>query len=229
MVIGGPTVASVADLRGKRVGVEVGFVDHLLLLKALEANGMTEADVELVNMATNELPQALATGAVEAIAAWQPNSGQALKTVAGSKPLYTSADQPGLIYDLLYASRESVETRREDWQNVVRTWYDVVDFFQDPANRDEAVRILSARVGLTAEEYAPLLDGTYILSLDEAIGVMTGGAEAGLGSLSGSTAAVDDFNVGYEVYGAPEAGPEYLDATLASALAAEREALAAAE
>jgi NitT/TauT family transport system substrate-binding protein len=227
MVIGGPSVASVADLRGRKVGVEVGFVDHLLLLKALEANGMTEADVELVNMPTNELPQALASGAVDAIAAWQPNSGQALKTVAGSQPLYTSADLPGLIYDLLYVAPESLAGRRADWENVVRTWYQIVEFVEDPANREESLRILASRVNLTPAEYAPLLEGTHILPLEEAVAVMTGGVEEGLSSVAGSSEAVDEFNVRYEVYAAPELKDSYLDATLARVVATERGALAA--
>jgi hypothetical protein len=36
MVIGGPGIESVKDLKGKKVGVEVGFVSHLLLLDALK-------------------------------------------------------------------------------------------------------------------------------------------------------------------------------------------------
>ena len=36
---------------------------------------MKETDVKLVNVKTNETPQALASGQVDAIGAWQPNSG----------------------------------------------------------------------------------------------------------------------------------------------------------
>ena len=53
---------SIRDLKGLRVGVEVGFVGHLLLLTALEAHDMSEEDVTLVNIPTNELTQALARG-----------------------------------------------------------------------------------------------------------------------------------------------------------------------
>src|SRR5210317_1212318 len=42
MVIGKPGINSVKDLKGKKIGVEIGFVSHLLLLNALEKNGMTE-------------------------------------------------------------------------------------------------------------------------------------------------------------------------------------------
>ena len=142
MVVGRPGIESISDLKGLRVGVEVGFVGHLLLLTALEAHGMTEHDVTLVNIPTNELPQALAAGSVDAITAWQPNSGQALKVVPGSKRLYSSADSPGIIYDLLYVSHESLAARRDDWAKVVRVWYRIVAFMQDPANRAEMLEIL---------------------------------------------------------------------------------------
>lgn len=218
MVIGGPKVASLKDLKGKKVGVEVGFVSHLLLLKALESAGLTETDVELVNIPTNETPNALASGAVDAISAWQPNSGQALKIVPGSKKLYSSADTPGIIYDLLYVSAESLATRRADWAKVVKLWYRVVSYMRDPANKQEMLKILAARVQLEPAVYEPLLGGTYVLGLDEALGVWTGGKDKGLASLAGSDAVVDAFNVKYKIYDKPEAKTSYHDASLTKAL-----------
>ena len=206
------------DLKGKKIGVEVGFVDHLLLLKALESAGMTESDVTLVNIPTNELPNALASGAVDAISAWQPNSGKALEIVPGSKKLYTSANTPGIIYDLLYVSQESLATRRAEWAKVVKLWYRVVAYMKDPANKAEMLKILAARVQLDPKTYEPLLAGTYILSLDEAIGVFTGSKDQGLKSLAGSDAVVDAFNVKYKIYEKPEAKPSYHDASLTKAL-----------
>ena len=222
MVVAGPGLATMRDLRGKKIGVEVGFVDHLLLLHALESAGVAPSDVEFVNVPTNELPQALAAGGVDAISAWQPASGQALKIVSGSKPVYTSAEAPGIIYDMLQVSRESLSARRADWLNVVRTWYDVVDYVNDPANKDEMLRILAARVNLTPEEYEPLLGGTYILPLPEAIEVLTGAQDAGFESVAGSSATVDAFNVENQVYPALEFAPAYLDPSLTLEVAKER-------
>src|SRR5690349_13330011 len=59
MIVGAPGINSIKDLKGKKIGIEVTLVEHLLLLKALEANGMKQSDVELVNTATNETPQTL--------------------------------------------------------------------------------------------------------------------------------------------------------------------------
>ncbi len=211
-IVGGPGISSIADLKGKKVGVEIGFVCHLLLLKGLEAAGMTEADVELVNMSTNDAAQTLASGDVAAIGAWQPNSGQALAEVAGSSEIFTSADAPGIIYDLLYVSPESLKAQRDDWMKVVGVWYQIVDYLQDPANMDEALEILSARVEITPEEYRPFFGGTKILTLDEALEVWED-AE-GFGSVYGSSVIADKFNVDNAVYEKPQDTDAYLDPSL---------------
>jgi len=212
MLVAAPGIESVADLKGKKVGVEVGFVGHLLLLNALEKAGMTESDVELVNVPTNETPQVLASGDVSAIVAWQPNSGQALSLVPGSKPLYTSADEPGLIYDVLAVSPASLADNAEAWSKVIDVWYKTVDFINNDETKKEALSIMSARVGLTPEEYEPLLGGTKLLGLEEAKGYFAKGE--GFDSLWGSTKISDDFNVKYEVYPDGQDLESYIDGTL---------------
>jgi NitT/TauT family transport system substrate-binding protein len=216
MIVARPGISSVKDLKGRKVGVEIGFVDHLLLLKALEANGMKESEITLVNVPTHETPKALASGDVEAIAAWQPNSGQALKAVAGSKAIYTSADAPGLIYDVLAVNPASLSSRRSDWQKIVKVWYRVVAYLQDPATREDAVRIMAARVNLPPEEYKGFIDGTRFLTLDEARKAFQKGS--GLDSIYGSTGKVDQFNVVNKVYAESQKVTDYLDPSFTEAL-----------
>lgn len=211
MVVAKPGIESVKDLKGKKIGVEVGFVSHLLLLKALEANGLTEADVTLVNVPTHETPKAFASGDVDAIVAWQPNSGQALKAVPGSKAVFTSKDAPGLIYDVLAVNPASLSARAEDWKKVAKVWYRIVDFFMDPATRPEAIKIMSARVNLPPEEYAAFVDGTKILTLEEAKKAFQKGP--GLDSIYGSSEIVDKFNVDNKVYEKPQPVADYIDSS----------------
>ena len=198
MVVAKPGIASVKDLKGKKIGVEVGFVDHLLLLKALEANGLKEEDVTLVNVPTAETPKALASGDVDAIAAWQPNSGQALKAVPGSKTIYSSADVPGLIYDVLAVSPSSLSARGDDWKKVAKVWYKIVDYLSNPATKADAIKSMSARVNLPPEEYAAFVTGTKILTLEEAKKAFKSGP--GLDSIQGSGDLVNKFNVDNKVY-----------------------------
>lgn len=216
MVIAQPGVKSLKDLKGKKIGVEIGFVDHLLLLKGLEANGMKESDVELVNVPTAETPKALESKDVTAIAAWQPNSGQALKAVPGSTAIYTSADVPGLIYDVLAVNPASLSAKPEDWKKVVQVWNKVAAYINDPATQDDAVKIMAARVNLTPEEYKPFLKGTKILSLEEAKKAFKKGD--GLDSIYGSGVVVDKFNVDNKVYEKPQPVADYIDATITESL-----------
>jgi NitT/TauT family transport system substrate-binding protein len=216
MIVGAPGITSLKDLKGKKVGVEIGFVDHLLLLNGLKKHGMQESDVTLTNVPTNETPQVLASGDVAAIAAWQPNSGMALKLVAGAKPIYTSADEPGLIYDVLAVSPKSLSTRRADWQKVVKVWYRVVDYIHDPKTHKDAVKIMASRVGVTPTEYEAFVGGTKILTLQEAKKFFAKGK--GFASLYGSTQIVDDFNVANQVYKKPQTVDSYIDPSLTNAM-----------
>ena len=189
--------------------LEEGFVPHLLTLKALEANGMSESDIQIVNTPTDKTPQVLKSDDVSAICAWQPNSGAALKEVPGSKAIFTSADAPGLIYDCLCVGPRTLKRDRADWVKVAKVWYRIVDYLKDEENTDEALEILSSRVKVTPEEYEVFLDGTYILSWDEAKTVWEKGDS--LKSIYGSTKVSDDFNVKYDVYKAPLNIERYLD------------------
>lgn len=219
MIVAAPGIESVAGLKGKKVGLEEGFVTHLLLLTGLEKNGMKAEDVTIVNTPTNETPQVLASKDVDAIGAWQPSSGQALKALPGSKPVFTSADAPGIIYDLLYVSAESLEKNRAEWAKVVKVWYRIADYIRDEENIDEALKILSGRVKITPEEYEPFLKGTYILTLDEAIKRWEKGE--GLGNVYGSSMVVDAFNLKAGVYEKAQDVSKYLDPSLTKALVSE--------
>ena len=216
MIVAKAGISSVKDLKGKKVGVEIGFVDHLLLLKALQLNGLKESDVTLVPMATNDAAQVLGSGQVDAVAAWQPNSGQALKTVKGSKAIFTSADVPGLIFDALAVSPSSLTKNKAAWAKVVKAWYKTVDFILDPKNEKEVLDILSARVNLKPAEYAGLLKGTHLLTLAEAKKAFV--KAAGLESVYGSSQLVDGFNTANKVYDEAQKIDTYFDPSFVAAL-----------
>lgn len=215
MIIGKPGVRSIKALKGKKVAVEMGFVEHLLLLNGLKKAGMKESDVTLVNAKTNEMPQMLASGDVAAVGAWQPIAGQTMKSVPGARPIYTSADEPGLIYDVLAVNPASAKQRRADWIKVVKVWDRVVKYINDPKTQPDAVKIMAARVGVSPATYLPLLKGTKLLSLDDAKKIYVKGE--GFKTLYGSSKIADDFNVANDVYKSPENLDSYLDASFTNA------------
>lgn len=213
MVVALPGIKSLKDLKGKKIGVEIGFVDHLLLLNGLKKAGMTEADVELVNTPTDQTPQVLASGQISAIAAWQPNSGAALKAVAGSTPIYTSADEPGLIYDMVAVSPQSLARSRGDWVKFIKVWDKIVAYLANPTTRDDGIAIMAARAGVDPAEYADFMSGTQLVSLAEGAKFMSS-MSGGFDSVMGSTKIADEFNVANEVYAEPLDIKSYIDASL---------------
>ena len=212
MIVGKPGIKSLKDLKGKKIGLETGLVEHLLLLNGLKKAGLKETDVTIVNTPTNETPQALASGDLAAIGAWQPNSGEAMKRVPGAKPIYTSADEPGLIYDVLTVSPASLSTRRADWVKIVKVWDKVVTYINDPKTQPDAVKIMAARVGIKPETYLPLLKGTKLLTLEEGKAIFV--KADGFKSLYGSTKIVDDFNVKAGIYKTPQDLSKAIDPSL---------------
>lgn len=209
MIVAKPGIKSIADLKGKKVAVEVGLVDHLLLVNALKKAGLKESDVKLINAKTNELPQVFTAPDIAAIGVWQPIAGEAMKAVPGSKPLYTSADEPGLIYDVIAASPASAKSRKADWLKVLKVWDKVVAYIRDPKTSADAIKIMAARSGVTPTEYQTFVNGTHFLNMSEGQKLYVKGE--GFGSLYGSTKFVDKFNVANKVYPKSENVDSYLD------------------
>ena len=215
MIVAKPGIKSLKQLKGKKVSVEIGLVEHLLLLNGLKKAGMSESDVTLVNAKTNEMPQMLSSGDVAAIGAWQPISGQSMKAVPGARPIYTSADEPGLIYDVLAVNPAVAKNRRADWLKVLKVWDHVVHYIYDPKTQPDAVKIMAARVGLTPAAYLPLIKGTKLIDLAEGRKIFV--KAEGFKSLYGSTKTADDFNVKNGVYKTAQDVDSYIDPSFTNA------------
>ena len=156
---------------------------------------------------------------MDAIAAWQPNSGQALKAVAGSTSIYSSADEPGLIYDTITVSPQSLAQNRAAWVKLVSVWDKVLAYINDPKTKADALKIMAARTGSTPEEYGAFLGGTRFLSLAESAKIIADKGD-GFKTLTGSSKASDEFNVANGVYKEAQPVPSYIDYTVtAEALA----------
>lgn len=213
MIVAKPGINSLADLKGKKVGLELGLVENLLIANGLKKVGLSDADVEIVNVKTNETPQVLSSPDISAIGAWEPISGAAMQAAAGSKPIYTSADEPGLIYDVVAVTPASLASRKADWAKVLKVWDRVVAYVNDPATQPDALKIMAARVAVEPAAYKKFVDGTKLLTSAEGAKIFDKGD--GFGSLYGSSKNADAFNVKAGVYKEPQDIDSYIDASIA--------------
>jgi NitT/TauT family transport system substrate-binding protein len=161
-------IKSVKDLKGKKVAVEEGTVDHFLLVQALKRVNMTTKDLQLVPLETSKAAEAFATGKVDATAVFAPFTTTALKR-AGSRELFSSKDFPGSISDHLVFNRKFVNEHPEKVQAIVNSWFATLDRINQGKTKDEAELIMSKRSGVSMAEYKDYLDGTKIFSVEENI------------------------------------------------------------
>ena len=91
-IVGGPNVKSIADLKGKKLGMQFGgsseLVDYFLLKQA----GLDlYKDVQLINVQQSQLPQALSQGLIDAAGAYAPEYDR-LQQLPGAKVIGANED-----------------------------------------------------------------------------------------------------------------------------------------
>jgi NitT/TauT family transport system substrate-binding protein len=155
----GPKIKSFAELRGHKVALEQYSISHFVLYTALAHNGLKPNDVTVVNLAAGDAAAAFMSGGVDAAVVWNPWISQIEKSGKGT-PLFTSAQMPGLIPDLLVAQARALQTQtqRKDLVGMIRAWLDVVAFIR--AQPEHAVAIMSHVVSMSPEQYRVFLPGT---------------------------------------------------------------------
>ncbi len=171
-VIARDGVRGLADLRGKRVAVEQGTVDHYLLLLALAEVGLTQADIELVPMATGDAVAAFKEGRVDAVGAFAPFTSTALE-LPGSRAIATSAEFPGAIPDHLVVRTAVAAQHPDAVQAVVDSWFDVLDSIR--ADRGAAVAVMAARAGVDLNQYDSYESGTTLFTWRQNLDAFTPG------------------------------------------------------
>lgn len=76
----GSGIASLADLKGKKVGVPLGSTAHYSLMGALAHEGIAESDVQIMGMPPDQIAAAWEQGAIDAGFVWEPVQNQILQT-----------------------------------------------------------------------------------------------------------------------------------------------------
>ena len=157
-------IKTIADLEGKTVATELGTVDHLLLLTALAENGMSESDINYVNMTVNDAGPAFISGKTDASVLWEPFQTMAVKEGNGNV-LFSSKDTPGLIPDLLVFKKSVVDSRPDDVQKVVDAWFDAVAWYGE--NEQEGLEIMAEKAETTVDDYKLGMESIKLFALED--------------------------------------------------------------
>ena len=166
-----------ADLKGKTVAVTEGEVNHLLLLKALESAGMSESDIRIVNMNPDDAGAALVAGSVDAAVTWEPWVSKAVS--AGGTKVFTSADAPNLLLDVVATTEAVIEAKPEQLMGLIKGLEKAVQYMK--TNPDDAYALAGKWLNIEGSEVEAMLGGVKIYTWEENMPLMGVGVEtAGL-------------------------------------------------
>jgi taurine transport system substrate-binding protein len=154
-------VNTIADLRGKRIGTPFASTAHYSLLAALNQNGLSANDVQLVDLQPQAILAAWDRGDIDAAYSWLPTLDQLRKT---GKDLITSRqlarngkptlDLGAVSDEFANAHPEVVDIWRQQEARALKLIHD------DPA---AAAKAIAAEIGLTPEEVAgQIKQGVYL-------------------------------------------------------------------
>lgn len=135
-------IMTVNDLKGRKVTIQKATILHWSLLRVLEANGLSDRDVTILDLKTADQLTALAAGSADA--SFGTSNLLTLRDRGLVRVIYQSKDDPqrsgpnGLIVTDEFERKYPDATRR-----VVRAFLKAAAWISDERNHDEAVQLFS--------------------------------------------------------------------------------------
>ena len=127
-VVAQSDIKTILDLKGKKLGADLGGFSEVFLSEMLKTSKLTSEDISLVKVDGLEVPQRIQNNAIQAGHTWEPYLSEALKL--GANILFTSKQTPGLILDLIAFRGEVIRDRPEDIRAFVRAWLQGLSYWE---------------------------------------------------------------------------------------------------
>lgn len=179
VILAQPNIENMAQLTGKKVGVESSALGAYVLARALEIHSVNFDDVDLAYLTVDESEQAYIDGAVDAVVTFEPFRSRLMRK--GAREIFSSREMPNEIVDILLVRSDYARKNPKRMQEFSKAWFMAVDYINDePA---KAFQLIGNRLGLSVEEARDSFDGlvlpdiqtnTKLLSSGSSISLMVG-------------------------------------------------------
>lgn len=179
----GSSIKSLGDLKGKRVGLFRGTAAQLSFISALRSSGLSERDLQIINLDFAAASAALAAGHIDAT--WGGNNALALaERGLAELPVSTKHTEHGAgqLSGLVLVTERFASAHPEWLQRLLKVQREAAQWAGEPANREAYIELQSAQSGypqsllrsdLQGEDLAhllsPELDDNFVARLRESI------------------------------------------------------------
>ena len=155
---------TLSAIKGRQVYLVELSVSHYLLARALESVGMKSTDVRTVNTSDADIVSAFGSPDVTAAVAWNPQLS-VMKEQAGAKEVFSSAQIPGEILDLMVVDTATLKANPNLGKALAGIWYETVALMKRQDAEGAAARAAMAKLaGATPENFDSQLSTTYLYS-----------------------------------------------------------------
>lgn len=151
-----------ASIKGQPVNLVELSVSHYLLARALDTVHLAPNDVKTVNTADADIVGAFASPDVKVAVAWNPQL-TAIKGQPGAKQVFSSADIPGEILDLLCVDTATLKTNPKLGKALAGIWYETTALMTRQDEQGRQARAAMAKLaGATPEAFDRQLSTTHL-------------------------------------------------------------------
>jgi NitT/TauT family transport system substrate-binding protein len=155
-------IASIKDLRGKRVGIWPGSTQEVVLLDRMSAEGLTIKDISPVRVSFSDMAPALARGDIDAYVGAEPGPGISLASGAGKIVEYPYSTPIGSLNMVLSTRRELVRKDPALIRTVLQVHRKASEYAM--SHRDAFVAMATQKLGQhkpSIEKAAPNVELTW--------------------------------------------------------------------
>ncbi|HKH44274.1 MAG TPA: phosphate ABC transporter substrate-binding/OmpA family protein [Thermoanaerobaculia bacterium] len=155
-------IATIADLKGKKIALAQHSPSHYLILNLLINAGIQPSDVDF-RFTEDAFQAAAAFNADKSLAAcvsWAPDIYK-LSEAPGNKLLVSTATANKLISDVMFARADFVRDNPKIIDGMARGFFDAVEALKDEGNRKKAAALMGKAYGLPADEALAMLGDAH--------------------------------------------------------------------
>ena len=149
-IVAAAGINSISDLKGKKLAGEPGLPPYFLLQFLLNKEHLSMSDISIKDIATQDAGAAFTSGSVDAAAIYEPFLSNAVKSRKGSKVIVSSAQQPNILADLLFASQGLTKNNPDVLKTVAEGWFKALDYVK--SNPDDAYTIMAKAFNVSKQE-----------------------------------------------------------------------------
>lgn len=162
LVASDSNATTLADLKGKKIAVTKGSNAYNFLYRGLSEAGLSDADLEIIQLQPDEAQPAFESGGVDAWAVWDPYI--TINTLTGKAKVLADGETLGVLSPSFTIARTAFT---EQYPELVTLYQQVVNkaLAWESANEDEALERYAAERGIPKEVIAGTFERARMINI----------------------------------------------------------------